>query len=78
MKVQISIDEGLLSEIDSMAEKNYQTRSGFICMACTEYIRSAKAMDGVKEITDILKKNENTLSDDDKKILQSVINLIEQ
>ena len=47
-KVQISIDDVLLSEIDSFAEKNYQTRSGFISMACSEYIRTMKAMDGVK------------------------------
>ena len=78
MKVQISIDDVLLSEIDSFAEKNYQTRSGFISMACSEYIRTMKAMDGVKEITDILKKNENTLSDENRKILQSVITLIDK
>ena len=78
MKVQISIDDVLLSEIDSFAEKNYQTRSGFIRMACSEYIRTMKAIDGVKEITDILKKNENTLSEEDRKILQSVITLIDK
>ena len=47
-------------------------------MACSEYIRTMKAMDGVKEITDILKKNENTLSEEDRKILQSVITLIDK
>ena len=48
MKVQISIDDELAVRIDNYAEKNYLSRSGFISLACTQYLAQNEAMQAVK------------------------------
>lgn len=37
-KVQISIDDGLLSRLDEYADRNYTTRSGAVSLACNQLI----------------------------------------
>ena len=38
MKVQVSLDERLVERIDSFADANYMSRSGFISFATCQYL----------------------------------------
>lgn len=64
MKVQISIDNELAVRIDNYAEKNYLSRSGFISLACTQYLAQNEAMQAVKEIALAIRKIADTGSID--------------
>lgn len=71
MRVQISIDEGLLARVDSCAESSYTTRSGLITAALNSYLTSLEALSAVKDLAFTARKiaDSNTIDDDSKQKL---------
>lgn len=50
-KVQISIDDDLLQRIDSFADSNYMSRSGFFTLASCQYLNSNEMMLAIKDMS---------------------------
>lgn len=50
MKINITLDDKLLSRLDTYADENYMSRSGLISLACTQYLNSADIVRVVKEM----------------------------
>lgn len=60
VKVQITMDEELLSRLDSWADDNYLTRSGLITVAVGQYLNQVEAVKSVKGIALSLRKIADT------------------
>lgn len=60
MKVNISVDDELMDRIDSYAKKNYLSRSGFISLACTQYLNTADVITAIQEISFSIRKIADT------------------
>ena len=56
MKVQITLDDRLMERVDTFADENYMSRSGFVSLACTQYLNQAEATKAIKEMAAIMKK----------------------
>lgn len=56
MKVQISLDDALMSRIDTYADVNYMSRSGLISLACTQFLNSADMIRAVCEMSLAMQK----------------------
>lgn len=50
-KVNISIDDELLKKIDDMAEDNYTSRSGFISMGMSEFVKQKEVVSAIKSMS---------------------------
>lgn len=50
MKINISLDDELVKRIESYADDNYMSRSGFISLACTQYLATADVVTAVKTL----------------------------
>lgn len=50
MKVNITLADELMQRIDSYADENYMTRSGFISLASTQYLSQQEALKLVKDM----------------------------
>ena len=50
MKVNITLDDALMARIDGYAKENYMSRSGFVGLACAQYLNNA---DATRAITDM-------------------------
>lgn len=50
VKVHFTVNERLLEEIDSFAEKHYMTRSAVITYACTQIIKAEEAKEMLKDM----------------------------
>lgn len=50
MKVQMSINDELLAKIDSYTKANYMTRSGFVSMACAQYLLAHEMQATLREL----------------------------
>lgn len=55
-KVQISVDDELLSRIDSYSDSNYMSRSGLITQACAQYLNQAEMMFLIKDMSLAMRK----------------------
>ena len=66
MKVQISLDDDLMSRIDACADRSYMSRSGLISLACTQYLQQADMLDAVKRISFSCQKIADTGGFDDE------------
>lgn len=66
MKVQISLDDELMVRIDNYADKNYMSRSGLICQACTQYLVSAEVQFAIKDMAIAMRKIADTGKIDDE------------
>lgn len=51
MKINISLDDELVKRIESYADANYMSRSGFISLACTQYLASADVVTAIKSLS---------------------------
>lgn len=71
-KVQISIDDELLTRVDKLAEKMYMSRSGFISNACAQVINSNAVMVAITDISLAMKKIADTgvISDEERQQLE--------
>lgn len=60
MKVQVSLDDNLVSRIDSYADANYMSRSGLISLATTQYLNQVEVMMLVKDMSLAMRKIADT------------------
>ena len=66
MKLQISLDDELVSRIDNCADRNYMTRSGFISQACVQFLNQNELVSSINRISyAVLKAAENNDIDED-------------
>lgn len=65
MKLQISLDENLVSRIDSYSSANYMSRSGLISLACTQFLNANEVVSAVKELSLAMRKIADCGSIDD-------------
>jgi len=49
-KINISIDDDLLTRLDSYVDNNYLTRSGLIAIALNNYLTQKEAISAVKKL----------------------------
>lgn len=56
MKVNITLDDELMHRVDQYADENYMSRSGFISLACVQYLNTQEAFRLVKQMSVTLKK----------------------
>ena len=56
MKVQMSINDDLLQKIDAYADANYMTRSGFVSMACAQYLAAQEVQLAIKEMAACMRR----------------------
>lgn len=66
MKVNVSIDDALLSRVDEYASRNYLSRSGFISQAIVEFFEKADALKAVQDVSFALMKIADTGVCDDR------------
>lgn len=59
-KVQISIDDNLLKRLDNFADNNYMSRSGFITVACTDYLNQKEAVSAIRDVSLAVRKIADT------------------
>lgn len=55
-KVNISIDDGLLERIDTVADFNYMSRSGLISVACAQFVNQSEVVSLVKDMALCIRK----------------------
>lgn len=60
MKINISLDDELVKRIEQYADANYMSRSGFISLACTQYLASADIVTAIKNISLAMSKIADT------------------
>lgn len=56
MKVQISLDDNLMTRIDAYADANYMSRSGLISLATAQFLNQAEMMLLIKEMSLAMRK----------------------
>lgn len=64
MKVQITLDEELVSRIDKYADENYLSRSGFISLSATQYLNQVEVISAIKNMGLAMRKIADTGSID--------------
>ena len=69
-KVQISIDDELLEQIDRIADSNYMTRSGLISLSCTQYVNSQDVILAIRDMSLAMRKIADTGVVDDETMQQ--------
>ena len=72
-KINISIDDRLLSRADNFADDNYTSRSGLITLALSQYLNQQELFTAVKEINLTIKKvaETSTMDEESKKQLDN-------
>lgn len=50
-KINVSLDDELVERIEAYADSNYMSRSGFISLACTQYLASADIVTAIKALS---------------------------
>ena len=72
MKVNITLDDKLMERIDNYADENYMSRSGFVSLACANYLNSMDVLAMVKDISKAMNRIAETgeLDKGTMKILQ--------
>lgn len=78
-KINITMNDGLLSELDALAKKNYSTRSGMISIALANYIQQQRISDGLISVAAALQRIADTgvLTDKDREDLETFTKFIE-
>lgn len=56
VKVQITMDESLLSRLDDFVDRNFSTRSGAIALACTQMLLSDDIRVSIRTIANAMKR----------------------
>lgn len=72
-KVNISINDDLLSRLDNFADENYTSRSGLITTALTEYFNSREMILLVKNLSLAIGKVAESGEVDDETIKMKVV-----
>lgn len=66
LKLNITLNKELVQRIDSYAEKSYMSRSGFISLACTQYLNAQELTYAISEMSLAMKKIADTGTVDDE------------
>lgn len=56
MKINVSLDDELVKRIETYADNNYMSRSGFISLACNQYLATADVVSAVKSLSLCMQK----------------------
>lgn len=56
MKVNLSLDDRLMERIDEYADAHYMTRSGFVSLACSNYLQSEDVAKAIVDMSLCMKK----------------------
>lgn len=80
-KVNISLDDELLEKIDALADESYTSRSGFISMGMTDFIKSKEIVSAITKMGNAMERIavSNEIDEDTQKELaqiQAVIGLL--
>lgn len=78
-KVNLTFPHELMDEIDDYAKTHYLTRSGFVQLACTEYLtahRMTAAMEKMLELIQDWAKRSDTLTEEDQKQIEDLENIL--
>lgn len=72
-KVQITMDDELLKELDYFCEKNYMNRSWFISNSVLQIINQQKMIDAITNVSIAVRKAAETgvINEDTKRELES-------
>lgn len=72
MKVTISVDDELMKKIDSYADENYTSRSGYIAAAVNEYIIKQEVVLALKGLSVAMNKiaDKGEIDEETKKELE--------
>lgn len=65
-KINISIDDELLEKIDTLADENYTSRSGFISMGMNEFVKQKEVLHAIKSMSASMAKIAKTGTIDDE------------
>lgn len=78
-KINISMNDALLAEMESLAKQNYTTRSGIISMACANYVQQQRMSEGIVTAAKAMQRIAETgvMSDTDKAELESFAKIAE-
>lgn len=78
-KINITMNDGLLAELDALAKKNYSSRSGMISIALANYIQQQRISDGLISVSAALQRIAETgvMSDKDKEDLEAFTKFID-
>lgn len=66
MKVQLSIDDELLSKVDSYSDSLYLSRSAFVSLACSTYLSGMEFRSVLKDISVTLRRIADSSEIDDQ------------
>lgn len=55
MKINITVNDELLAQIDKKSDEMFMSRSGFIALACTEKLQSMQAVEMLEQMTSAFK-----------------------
>ena len=56
VKVNITLDEELISRIDGYADYNYMSRSSLISLACTQFLNSVDVTRAIQDMAFAMRK----------------------
>lgn len=56
VKVNITLDEELISRIDGYADDNYMSRSSLISLACTQFLNSVDVTRAIQDMAFAMRK----------------------
>lgn len=70
--MNVTLNDDLMSRIDVYADESYMTRSGFISLACTQYLNQLEVLSAVKDMAVTMRKiaDTGTLDDEQKQQLE--------
>ena len=78
MKVNIAIDDELMSKVDDYCNAYYQSRSGFFASCAVEKLQAIESLNTLAEITSVLDKvasNETGIDEDTQKEIDELTKL---
>lgn len=67
-KINISIDDELLSKIDKLADENYTSRSGYISMCMAQQVNAKEVISSMSDLSISISKIADTGIVDEKTI----------
>lgn len=68
MKLNVSLNDELISRLDEYAERNYMSRSGLISLAVTQFLNSNEMILAINDISVAMRKIAETGTLDDELI----------
>lgn len=74
-KINITLDNELVSKIDEYSKKYYMTRSGFLSQASSQFLMQHVAADSLKELSTAMRKiaESSKITDEDKAEMESIL-----